>query len=153
MTDEQLLQDVRKALARDRSIDTGEIVVSVHSGVVTLRGDVSNYAQKAAAERAAFSVAAVKAVANDVNVYMRDGHPTDSEIAEAALSSLRCTTVIWDDKITISVSDGWVTLQGSVRSDFERMAATHVVRDLTGVRGVTNNLMLESHANASQAFA
>ena len=43
-----------------------------------------------------------------------------------------------DDKITIAVEDGWVSLQGAVDWNYQKDAAESSVRNLIGVRGVTN---------------
>jgi osmotically-inducible protein OsmY len=68
MTDRDLQEHVQKALDWEPSVDSANIGVSVENGVVTLRGDVRSYWEKAAAERVALRVYGVKAVANDVNV-------------------------------------------------------------------------------------
>jgi osmotically-inducible protein OsmY len=149
MTDRDLQQHVQNALDWDPSIDAAEIGVSVENGVVTLRGDVKSYAQKATAERIALGVYGVKAVANDVAVRLGDGQKrTDTDIAQAAVSALRWNTMVPDEKITVTVSDGWVTLKGRVNWEYERAAAANAVRDLTGVRGVTNTISLEPHISA-----
>jgi osmotically-inducible protein OsmY len=150
MTDRDLQEHVQKALDWEPSIDSADIGVSVENGVVTLRGDVRSYSEKAAAERVALRVYGVKAVANDVNVRLGDSQKkSDTDIAQAVVSALRWNTVVPDEKITIAVSDGWVTLKGKVDWEYQRAAAAHAVRDLTGVRGVTNMISLEPHISAS----
>jgi osmotically-inducible protein OsmY len=42
------------------------------------------------------------------------------------------------DKITVTVSKGWVTLQGEVEWQYQREAAERDVRRLVGVKGVSN---------------
>ena len=148
MTDREIHDTLQKALDCDPGIDADQIVVTVHDNVVTLRGDVKNYRQKAAAERLAFGVPGVRAVANDVNTYTEDTRPTDTDSAHAALSALRENTVVPDERIAVSVSDRWVLLKGFVHSDYERTEAAHAVRELAGVRGVTNNLSLEPRRSA-----
>ena len=56
MTDRLLQEHVQDALDWEPSIDAADIAVSAESGVVTLRGDVRSYAEKAAAERVALGV-------------------------------------------------------------------------------------------------
>jgi osmotically-inducible protein OsmY len=51
----------------------------------------------------------------------------------------------WDvfvpqETITSTVTDGWVTLEGVVESWSQRSQAEHAVRNLRGVKWVTNNL-------------
>lgn len=150
MTDRELQEHVQKALDWEPSIDAADIGVSVESGVVTLRGDVKTYSEKAAAERVALATYGVKAVANDVNVHLRDGQQrTDTEVAQVVVSALRWNAMVPDDKVAISVSDGWVTLKGQVNWEYQRAAAADTVRDLTGVRGVTNVISVEPHVSAA----
>ena len=59
------------------------------------------------------------------------------------------SAVAQDEKINVSVSDGWVSLKGKVDWEYQRAAATHAVRDLTGVRGVTNTISIEPHVSAA----
>ena len=150
MTDRDLQEQVQKALDWEPSVDAADIGVSVENGIVTLRGDVKTYWEKAAAERVALAVFGVKAVANDVNVRIGDGQKrTDTDIAQAAVSALQWNAVVPDEKINVSVSDGWVSLKGKVDWEYQRAAATHAVRDLTGVRGVTNTISIEPHVSAA----
>ena len=149
MTDRELQEHVQKALDWEPSVDAADIGVSVDGGVVTLRGDVKTYSEKGAAERVALRVYGVKAVANDVNVRLGDGlKRTDTDVAQAAVSALRWNTMVPGDKIAAAVTDGWVTLTGHVSWEYQRVAAARAVRDLTGVRGVTNLVTVEPHASS-----
>lgn len=145
MTDKELHDRVQKAIDRDPGIDGRDIAVTVCDGIVTLLGDVKSYRQRAAAERLAFGVDGVRAVANDVNAYATGSRPTDTDLAGAALSALR--EVLPDDRITLSVTDGWIILNGPVNSDRERSAAGNALSNLPGVRGVSNNLRLLARAS------
>jgi osmotically-inducible protein OsmY len=147
MTDRDLQQHVQNALDWEPSIDATDISVSAENGVVTLRGDVKSYSEKATAERVVLRVYGVKAVANDVNVRLGDAR-TDTDIAQAAVSALLWNTMVPDEKVTVSVSDGWVTLKGQADWDYQRAAAGAAVRDLIGVRGVTNAITVQPHISA-----
>ena len=149
MTDRDLQLQVQNALEWDPSIDAGDVGVSVENGVVTLRGDVRSFSDKESAARVALAVYGVKAVANDVNVRLDTGHvPTDTDIAQTVVSALRWNTSVPDEKIIAAVDNGWVTLKGRVNWEYQRAAAFRTVRDLTGVRGVTNAITLEPHVSA-----
>ena len=150
MTDRDLQQHVQNALDWEPSIDAADLGVSVENGVVTLRGGVRSYSEKAAAERVALGVYGVKAVANDITVRLGDGQKrTDTDIAQAAVSALKWNTMVPNEKITVTVSEGWVTLKGLVNWEYQRAAAANAVRDLTGVRGVMNTISVEPHVSAT----
>jgi osmotically-inducible protein OsmY len=150
MTDRQLQEHVQNALDWDPSIDAADIGVTVDKGVVTLRGDVKTYAERAAAERVARGVYGTKAIANDINIRLSTGAKrSDSDIAQAVLMALRWNSVVPDEKLTVTVSDGWVKLSGTVDWEYQRSAAVRAVRDLTGVVGVTNLITLEPHVSAT----
>lgn len=154
MTDRELQQHVQNALDWEPSIESTDIGVSVDNGIVTLRGDVHSYAEKSAAERVALRVYGTKAVANDINVLLTSRHErTDTEIAQAAVSALTWTTMVPADKVNLTVSNGWITLTGTVDWQYQRDAAARAVRDLIGVKGMTNNITLKPHVQAGDVQA
>jgi osmotically-inducible protein OsmY len=149
MTDRELQEHVQHALDWEPSIDAAAIGVSVDDGVVALRGDVKTHSEKAAAERVALRVFGVRAVANDLTVRIAAGQQhTDVDIAHAVASALRWNTRVPDEKVTVAVSNGWVTLRGEVPWEYQRIAAADAVRDLAGVRGVTNGIGVEPPVQA-----
>jgi osmotically-inducible protein OsmY len=150
MTDRQLQEHVQAALDWEPSVDTADIGVTVEKGVVTLRGDVKTYAEKAGAERIALGVYGVKAVANDLNVRIGDGLArTDSDIALAAVNALKWNSLVPADKVHVTVSRGLVTLKGDVDWNYQRDTAGRLVRDLIGVVGVTNNITVRPHVSVA----
>jgi osmotically-inducible protein OsmY len=149
MTDRELQEQVQKALDWEPSVEAAGIGVSVDDGVVTLRGDARNYAEKLAAERVALHVFGVRAVANELNVNLGAGQTrTDSDIAQAVVSALEWNALVPKGAVTVAVSKGWVSLQGQVDWDYQRVAAVKTVRNLTGVRGVTNAITVQPRVNA-----
>lgn len=144
----EIQENIRRELRFDARVDESKMGVSATtSGVVTLTGSVETYAQKIAAEAAAKRVSGVRAVANDIEVAVPPaGGRTDTQIAEAALTSLKWRAAIPADRITVTVSDRWVTLDGEVDFYHQRQEAELVVSKLRGVTGVTNNLRLHPTA-------
>src|SRR3982074_2994764 len=112
-SDDAIRQDVLFELKWDPKITSSDIAVAVKDGVVTLSGYVPSYWEKDAAEKAVKRVYGVKAVANDLEVKLSTLH-TDPEIARAAIHELESHISIPHDKIKVTVSKGWVTLEGSV---------------------------------------
>ena len=148
-TDEELQKDVMAELKWDPQLNDvyTQIGVSVKGGVVTLSGQVDTYAKKMAAERAAQNVHGVKVVATDVEVKVRNlKAKTDTEIEEAVRNALKWNSAVNEDKIKVKVDNGWVYLDGHVDWEFQKISAQHNVENLLAVRGVTNNLTINSKA-------
>ena len=144
MTDLELKRNVDDALTWEPSFDAADIGVSVDNGVVALRGDIASYAAKSAAERVALGVYGVKAVANDLNVRLIGEYQrTDSDIAQAAVNALQWNTVVPASRVSVTVGKGWITLKGNLDWQYQKDAAARAVRDLTGVLGVNNNIVVQ----------
>jgi osmotically-inducible protein OsmY len=150
-TDEQIQRDVLAELKWDARVQPNEIGVAVKDGIVTLSGWVDSYTKRWAAEEAARRVRGVKAVANDIEVKLPvSAERTDADIAAAALHALKWDAMIPDDQVKVTVSKGWITLDGEVNWQFERDDAERVVRRLTGVRGVTNLIKVKTRPTPSE---
>ena len=144
MTDKDLKQQVQNALDWEPSLDASDVGISVTEGVVTLRGYVRTYAEKQTAERVALRVFGVRAVANDLDVRLPTSFErTDTEVAQAAVSALSWNSVVPAGRVTVTVADGWITLQGNVPWQYQKDAAGRSVRDLFGVKGVINSIVVE----------
>jgi osmotically-inducible protein OsmY len=143
MTDLGIQQDILDELAFEPSIDAAHIGVSVEDGIATLSGHVSTYAEKLTAEDVAARVKGVRAVAVDIEV-RRVGHKqhADDQIASRAIDIIAWTTALPEGPVHVKVEDGWVTLSGEVRWQFQKAAAEHAVRKLGGVVGVLNLLTI-----------
>lgn len=138
-TDTQLQQDVLDELKWEPSLSEKEIGVAVKDGVVTLTGFVNTYAQKFTAEHAVGVVSGVKAVADELEVKLPTSlQRTDTELAHAVVNALKWDIEVPDDKIKATVDKGWVDLSGEVEWQYQKYAAQAAVRNLAGVRGVSN---------------
>jgi osmotically-inducible protein OsmY len=133
----------------DPSIDEGAIGVAVQNGVVTLTGHVPSYAQKIAAEKAARRITGVRAVAIDVEVRLpSEAKHDDEEIARRAASLLAWTATL-GERVKAVVDGGWVSLSGEVPWYYQKQEAERVVRNLEGVRGVTNTITVRPQVKIS----
>ena len=135
--DLDLRRDIEQELAWDSSVDAREIGVAVADGVVTLTGEVKSFTEKWRAERAVERVRGIRGIVNEIDVRLIGEH-TDVEIAQRAVDKLRWNLLVPDEAITVKVHDGWLTLKGEVRHDYQRREAERVVRDVPGIKGVTN---------------
>jgi osmotically-inducible protein OsmY len=138
-TDSQLQRDVMTELEWEPRIDAAHIGVAAKDGVVTLSGSVSSYGEKYEAVKTAKRVYGVKAVVDEIDVKLPgSSERTDTDIAEAAVKALKDNLSVPDDKIKVTVREGWITLEGEVEWQHQKTAAESSVRYLVGVKGVSN---------------
>jgi osmotically-inducible protein OsmY len=139
--DEHIRREVMNELGWDSRISDAEISASVEDGVVTLLGVARSYAAKLAAEKAAHRVRGVLDVANDIEVKVNGREArSDTELAHAVRRALEWDALVDGERIRSTVSDGWVTLSGSVNVLSQRDDAEQAVSNLAGVRGVINRI-------------
>ena len=140
----QLQQQVLDELHYEPSVDASEIGVTANDGIVSLTGKVKSYAENYAAVRAAQRVYGVRAVTNEMEVDLPSFHQRDDQdIARAALTALQWDVLVPNDLIKVKVESGWITLEGSVNDKYQQNAAEDAVRNLTGVKGVSNLITLK----------
>jgi osmotically-inducible protein OsmY len=144
-TNEQLQKDVQDAIKWQPLLQAAEVGVTAKDGVVSLTGIVSSFTKKLEAEKAAKGVLGVKAVVEDIHVkFANDLSKTDLDLANEVLSGMKWNWSIPNDKIQVKVEDGWVTLDGAVQWNYQRDAAKNSATDLIGVKGVINNIKVNS---------
>jgi osmotically-inducible protein OsmY len=145
-----LRRDILDELEFDPQIDASKIGVAAEDGVVTLTGHARSYTEKWLAEDIAKRVQGLKAVANDIEVILPSSDlRDDTDIAHSALNALVWNARVPEDRVKVTVADGWITLQGDVEWQFQKTAAEDAVRYLRGVRGISNQIVVEPHVYAA----
>lgn len=149
-TDLQLQRDVLDELKFEPSIREAEVGIAAKEGVVTLTGFVDSYAEKFSAERTAERVRGVKAVADEIKVKLPGMHQrSDTDIAHAVVNALRWDIQVPDDRIKATIEEGWIALEGEVEWQYQKWAAEGAVRNLTGVKGVTNLIAVKPRTTST----
>lgn len=144
-TDAQVQDEVLRELKSDTRVRATDIGVTVKAGVVTLAGTVENWARRLAALDAAHRVAGVLDVVNDLHVEPTGSHArSDADLARAVRAALAWDVFVPDEQITSTVTEGRVTLEGTVDHWAQRQDAERVVRTMTGVRALTNLLVVKA---------
>lgn len=143
-TDAQIQKDVLEELRWKPSVQASNIGVEVKDGIVTLAGHVDTYAEKWHAEQAAQRVCSVKALAIEIDV-KTSGTPKrlDADIARTVQNILEWNVFVPKDRVKVMVENGWVTLSGEVTADYQRRTAASSIRYLSGVTGVSNQIVLK----------
>lgn len=136
---------IRRAIDRELALDPGvranRIDLRVSDGIVTLEGEVRNILAKERAARIATVVRGVRSVIDRMTVA-----PTgiaDPKLAERVRDALLLDPATELYEVDVSVSDGIVTLTGTVDSWAERDLCRIVASGVTGVRDIDNQILLE----------
>lgn len=149
-TDNEIKKDVEDELRLDRDIDASDIAVAVHDGVLALTGYVRSYNEKTQAERDARRITGRLGVANDIKVRqpLISKRP-DPEIARNAVDKLRDALPYASEFIKVTVTDGWLTLEGDVEWSYQRDRAEEAAQAQRGVIGVSDNLKFRPRVAAT----
>ncbi len=140
-SDAQIKADVLDELKWDPTVDETEVGVQVKQGVLTLTGKVSSYAKRLAAIDAAHRVYGVLDVVDDMKVKIPVlWERTDQDIANAIRHALKWDVTVPDHRIKSTVTNGAVTLEGTVDNWMERYNAEKAILRLTGVTSVNNRI-------------
>jgi osmotically-inducible protein OsmY len=152
VADKQLQEAVLHEINWDPEITSTDINAAAEKGIVTLTGFVHSYLEKIAAEKAVKRVYGVKAVANDIEVKL-GSQRTDPEIARDAVQALKTHVGVPDDKVKLTVKNGWLTLEGNVDWQFQKSRAESAVKNLVGIKGVSNQIEVKPMVSAEQVRA
>ena len=149
--DKELQRDVLEELQWEPSVDATAIGVTVSDGIVTLTGHTPSYTEKVTAEEVARHVQG----SQWSSTTSRSGcaapvEHTDADISRAAVATLKWKTLVPDERIKITVSKGWVTLDGDVDWQYQKESAQEAVRHLLGVKGVHNQIVVKPRASATE---
>jgi osmotically-inducible protein OsmY len=71
---------------------------------------------------------------------------SDAELTQAALAAISRDAPMAAGKVRSVVRNGWLILGGEVREPAHKRAAESAVRHLDGIRGLSNNILIESEA-------
>ncbi|HEY3276837.1 MAG TPA: BON domain-containing protein [Syntrophorhabdaceae bacterium] len=144
-SDLKIQHDVLNELDFEPMINASQIAVTVKGGVVTLRGAVRDLRQKWIAEWGAKKIAGVRAVVNDIGVLLppRDER-SDQELVAAIAFHFEWNVAIPPESIRATAAKGWITLDGTVEEQHERRIAEEIVRSLRGVKGITNQIVVQA---------
>lgn len=146
--DRGLLQKVRETMRADERLAGEAIRVSITGGFVFLRGAVTTYSKKLAAEETAGNVSGVEGVVNALVVEPEQA-VSDSSVADYVRAALDAHADLPRETITVSVVNGAVTLSGNVLTDAERETAERVALRVRGVRSVRNLILIDRAAEST----
>jgi len=155
LTDRQIQDHVRDELLWDPAVTISDIGVTVDAGVVTLRGVVATAGEKWAAERDTLRIAGVRGLTNSLTLMPARGQQfADADLARHLADVLLFDSAVPNDRIEVTVEDGWVTLRGSVDWYYQRSAAEADAWRILDVKGVDNDItIVQPHVSAGDIEA
>lgn len=157
MSDGWIMTKVKTSLLFHRSVSGLKTEVDVKDGVVTLRGDAENQAQKDLATEYARDIEGVTNVKNEMTVARtakesqketRDIRTTGDKIDDASITAMVKSTLLTRRSTSglqtkVETKNGVVTLSGKAKNAAERDLATKLAKDVKGVEDVNNRMTIE----------
>jgi osmotically-inducible protein OsmY len=137
--DADLRGDVLRALTLDALVPS-TVDATVENGYVTLTGTADRQYQREEAERVAAHIRGVVHVFDDIELTPPPAGPVDVEHAIA--SAFKRNAKLDADKVSVTTSNGTVTLKGTVRSWAERDEAVAAAWAAPGVRQVHDRILV-----------
>jgi len=157
MSDGWLKAKVKTTLLFHRSVSGLQTEVDVKDGIVTLRGEADNQAQKDLATEYAMDIEGVNSVKNEMTL-AKTAKETKKETSEtrtvgekiddASITALVKTTLLYHRSTSglqtkVETKNGVVTLSGKAKNAAEKDLATKLAKDVSGVEGVNNRMTVE----------
>ncbi|MRX41655.1 BON domain-containing protein [Flavobacterium sp. LC2016-23] len=139
-SDEDIANDVLKALKDNWSVPDDKIQVKVEEGWITLEGQVTWNYQKEAADQAVIYLPGVKGLTNHIMIKAEIQNEIDKKNVQRALAS---NWALHSENIFIKVDGTEVTLTGSVSSIYQKDLAEKIVWKTPGIWSVNNQLVVE----------
>ncbi len=151
LADDLIAMKVNFLLLVHPNVSTKTTNVAVHEGIVTLRGEASNLAQKELTAEYAADVAGVIKVENEMTVTekMRESPETlGHKIDDASITAQIKTSLMWHRSTSaihteVVTKDGAVMINGMAKNEAEKTLVTKIAGDILGVSAVSNTMTVE----------
>lgn len=147
--DSTLTARVKSALLKDETLDSNDISVSTHDGVVTLSGFIASQQMATGAVKIASQTKGVKSVSDKLQVKDDSGTQSMSAYARDLLTTstikakLLADDIVPSRHIKVITQDGVVLLTGQVANRAQAERAESIAKAVSGVKSVKNELTVK----------
>lgn len=149
---EDFSMTIMDELSSDPRLDASRISAVCVAGHVILRGAVRSLSEKSRAEGIVRELDGIVSVINEIEVRLTVGsYRTDEALTHLTNEMLENHAMFVVDPPRATVHGGLVTLRGNVVSEIHKACAEEVVREIAGVRGITNEIEVVPLARARGA--
>ncbi|MBU1710479.1 MAG: BON domain-containing protein [Proteobacteria bacterium] len=165
-SDAWLTTKVKTALLFHRNVSV-MTEVTTKDGIVSLKGEADNSAQKELTTEYAKDVEGVKEVKNEMSIAMKGGKPDKQtlgykmnemgeSIDDASITALVKMTLLYHRSTSaiqtkVETENGLVTLEGQAGNAAEKALVTKYVEDVHGVKSVINNMTIKNPKMAAKS--
>ena len=150
-SDAWIATKIKTTLMFHRNVSGLKTVVDVKDGIVTLKGEAENLAQKDLTARYAEDTEGVKGVRNNITVVAskeKSKETVSNKVDDASITAQvkmallfhRSTSALRTD---VDSKEGVVTLHGRAKNGAEKDLVTKLVSDIYGVQKVVNNMTVD----------
>ena len=141
-SNDDLVSNVADELYWDPKVDNSAIAVSADDGKITLRGTVGSLREKREAKKAAERVFGVVALDNQLQVrLLNDDKRGDAELRGDVLQALMLDSLV-PETVDAKVDNGFVTLTGTAKWQYQRDEAELVAGNIVGALDVFDEIEL-----------
>ena len=145
VSDRMIRTDIADSIQRNSDVDGENVTVNVEEAVVTLSGTVGSWLAYTQAEEAARYTVGVEDVQNNLEIEAPQGvEVNDEEIRRDVRNQLDWDYRVDEQDVGVRVSDGVVTLSGTVETYSGKDAAEGDAWSVTGVVDVRNNIEVDA---------
>jgi osmotically-inducible protein OsmY len=142
VSDVEITNAIENEMLLDEAVESYEIDVTTTDGIVQFSGKVDSILEKDRAEAIASHTVGVRGVVNEIAIEP-DIERDDAELRNAVEDALLRDPATESYEVSVSVTNGTVSLAGTVDSWQERELCGTVAKGVSGVRGIENILAVD----------
>lgn len=125
----------------DPAVDATSLTVEVVDSIVRLGGRAGSAPERSAANAAVRRIKAARGIADEIQIARPSVQTVmDADLALQAVGVIEFYIRPEPGSVCVTAENGWITIDGDVDSFFEGREIESALRNLDGVRGLTNRI-------------